>query len=179
MRRMDLSKVAVDSRASDTEGRSWSRLGDPMRWGSDSTVRVPAQLGTFASQQLIRVQCADNYARNWQIVGNVSANTEIWSISEADLQIVLEVALNAGQATLLQYFNLRALIDLAAPWYVDGGFGSLNLTKAWAIAGGLVGHALQARVLVRALNATHIETTHTIGITAVASPYAGAGAEPE
>lgn len=179
MSKPDWGRVAVDSRANDTTGRSWSRLGDPTRWGSDGSIRVPPQLGTFPSQQLIRVQCADNYARNFQIAGNVTANTEIWSISEADLQIMLEVSLNAGQAMLLQYFNLRALIDLAAPWYIDGGFGTLTLSKAWVISGGLIGHALQARVLVRALNATHIELAHTVSVTAVASPYAGAGAESE
>jgi hypothetical protein len=167
---VDFSKIGVSSRAGDNTGESWSQLGDPMRWGSDGSVVVPAQLGTFTSQQLVRVQCSDAYARNWQLVGTLTA-TELWAISEADLQMYLQVQLSAGQASLVQNFNLRALVDLAAPWYVDGGDG-VREVKSWVIAGGIIGHALAARLVVRTLNAVHIETTHTVGVTALVSPYA-------
>jgi hypothetical protein len=154
----DWGRVSVESRAADTSGEQGTSLGDATRWGGQDTFNVLSGIGTYASQQLVRVDTEDLYSRNWQIIGNVSAPQDFWDAVDAsptDITIGLEVTMGVGQATVVQTFNLNALIALAADWYVDGASSGVvdgdavpYIVKAWAISGGLIGKAISARIVV-------------------------------
>jgi hypothetical protein len=109
----------------------------------------------------------DPYARTWQLIGTVTAPAAVWALDAASWTAALEVLMGTGQVTVFHRFDLRALIALAAPWYVTDG-----LTKPWAIGGGLIGRALSARV-VHALNGAETLTGPTpIRTNALITPLA-------
>lgn len=145
-----------------------------MRWGSDGSVAVPLALGQFASQQLIRVDCVDLYTRNWQVIGNVAATNQFWNVSAANLTLGLEVSMGGGQANLVQVFDLRAITDALAPWYVNlaGDADDDVVVKPFVISCAVLGKQFGARVVCNALNAVILEDPQTVRATVVTSPYA-------
>jgi len=162
----------VHSRAADPAGVSQTPLGDATLWGNNSRVRIPLDaLGQFATQQLVRVQTVDQYSRNWHILGNVVAEQEFWDASDTNVTIALEVTMGVGYATVLQQFNLRALVALADPWYLDGQNGN-RVVKSWVISGGLIGRALSARVVINTLIAPVLEDDQFVDVSALISPFA-------
>jgi hypothetical protein len=167
--------AGILSRAADQVGAKWTGLGDPNRWGSDGSVRVPLALGQVGTEQLIRVQCIDPYSRNWQVIGNVAASVQLWNVSAANLSIGLEVVMGVGQSSVKHVFDLRAITDLAAPWYIVPNADSIVdadvITKPFVIAGGLVGTSIAARVVIVQAGVVVLEDPQTVRVVASTSPY--------
>jgi hypothetical protein len=153
----------VESRAT---SQDFTPLGDPARWGGESEAIVLPD-GVFASNQLIRTQCFDPYARTWQLLGTLRAPAAAWALDAASWVAALEVTMGTGQVTVLHQFNLRALVALAAPFYVTDG-----LTKPWAIGGGLIGRAISARVIHTMTGAETLTGPTPIAATALITPLA-------
>jgi hypothetical protein len=143
--------AGILSRANDTVGTSWSPIGDPTRWGSRDDVTLPVvgegSVASIATQQLVRVQAIDKYSRNFQIIGNIALPQAVWDLDDAALKIGLQVTMGVGQDMMLQTFNVRALIALCAPFYIDGGAGAGQVVKAFAVSGGVVGNTINAQVV--------------------------------
>lgn len=164
--RDDLRYIDVESRAT---SQDFTPLGDPARWGGREAV-VVGPLGTFADPGLIRVQTFDPYSRLWSLLGTLSAPADVWALDSTEWQATLEVAMGAGQTTVVHRFNLRALVALAAPWYaVD------LVTKPWVVTGGVIARAYSARV-VHTLNTDAFNDTRIISGAALTTPLA-AGSE--
>lgn len=168
--------TGVVSRAADTAGETWTALGDANRWGSDGSVDVPLQLGSFTTGQLLRVQTVDPYSRNFAIIGNVDASKQFWNVSDFNLRLGLEVTQGVGQAALVQTFNLRAITDVDAPWYwvtdPDDVDDDGRIVKPFVINCAVLARALSARVVVLQQNAVGLEDPQTVRVTAMLSPFA-------
>lgn len=167
--------LGVDSRAADGLGRHFTPLGDPSRWGGNDTSVLPSGLYSGAGievggQQLIRVQTQDPYARAWMISGTVYASDYMWSRDADKWQIALELTMGAGQATVIQRFDLRSLISLAAPWYLPTD--NLNLNRPFVICGGIYGRAVSARAVHILKNGVKVIDPEPVTTNALIAPIA-------
>jgi len=127
-------------------------------WGASDSHDVTINNTVVTSEQLVRVQAADNYARNWQLIGTLSADPAVWSSVTANGQwfALLQLTMGVGHTTLIHRVNLRALIDLAvspvlAPtfneWYVPVPEGK-NVSYPWILPGGVLCNSLSAQILI-------------------------------
>jgi hypothetical protein len=155
----------------DVESRATSQdhtaLGDPVRWGGQETTIVNP-VGTFPSQQLVRVQTRDPYTRSWQMLGTLSAALDVWAADAASWKAGLEIAMGVGQTTVYHTIDLRALVALAAPFYIspDGG-----ITRPWFMSGGLLGRAISVRI-VHTLNTETFAAPREITVAAMVTAFA-------
>lgn len=153
MHKPDWSHLNVRSRANDTTGATHTALGDPSRWGATLSVPYPQNRGLSqtTSQQILRVQCADNYSRAWTLLGNVTNDAAIWA-DPTRWTGILELTMGVGQNAIVQQINIRAVVAALAPFYVDldnaaGGATGDRITKAFYMGGGIIGNAISARVI--------------------------------
>jgi hypothetical protein len=167
----DWSQLGGKSRAWDGLGEDFTPLGDPARWGAEVTQLLRGN-GVLPSQQILRVQCADNYPRNWQIVGTLSAPPAVWEFLTDFWEPALHVAMGVGQTTVTHRLDLRGLCALAltSGVYFASVQGGLE-TRPFVISGGLIGQALAA-TLVTTLNFTEVEGENECRCAILCSPYA-------
>lgn len=137
----DWGRFEVKSRA--MGNTATTALGDGTRWGSQVAGTIVAP-GPTSFGQTIWVQTHDPYTRNWQIVGTVTASSLAWVLPLADFIIWLEVTMGVGQALVVHQFDIRALINLAAPWYTERA-DNFQIVKPFVISGGLIGRQISAR----------------------------------
>jgi len=150
-------------------------LGDPMRWGG--RVNVTCNLiGQFAATEaIVRAQCKDPYGRQWALCGNLEADAALWDATNDEWAAFLDVILGVGQMKLAQSFDLRALVNLASPWYGVRRNGT-RLIKPWFIDGGLVGAAIDANPRYILVDPPIVGTTTVVGCEAMLAPrMAGQG----
>jgi hypothetical protein len=166
--------LGVLSRAFDGLGRSHTPLGDPARWGAHVESLLTGGTGTFVlpAQQLCRAETVDPYARVWLLTGTMTATAEAWAQDDATWIAGLEVTAGIGQNTLVQTFNLRALVALAAPYYVDAVAGDA-VTKAWCISGAVYGKAVNVRAVHKLVNSELVASPVGVScnLAAVAAGY--------
>lgn len=146
-----------------------SLLGDGTRWGSNEAITLRTGDPT-PSGQGIWVNTQDPYSRNWQIAGTVRAPSLAWVLPAADFTIGLKVTMGVGQATQVVVFDIRALIDLADPWYQPYS-ENLQEIKAFVIAGGIIGRAINAQMIFQVPGLTPPSNLAVACIMGI-SPYA-------
>lgn len=163
----DLRYLDWESRAGDGMARNETPSGNPLRWGGQVSQAIDVNPDTFVevqSSQLLRTQPHDNYARHWAIVGNLEASEASWALPHSSWNAYLQITQGAGQNVLIQRFDLRTLVELAAPVYQVLQSGTRQ-NKAFAISGGIVGVAINAIVVVviSVIFADTINTSAQIG----------------
>lgn len=189
--RPDWERSLVSSRAVEQDDAQHTGLGDPTRWGAETTLTAASVGATVWSPQLLRVQAHDAYPRNWQITGTVQTAAALVSNIYA-VQLVentpvnwtafLELEMGIGQAVVRHWVNLRGLISLAlAPsllpqarnfYYPVGGPDTFTLP--WILPGGVVARSLAARIGVQLISAgeSTLDTPQRFDIAASCSPFA-------
>lgn len=161
----DWNRYAVRSRANYT-GPPQRAVGSPLRWGgrSELVATVPANsIRVFETQQFMRVQAADTYARSWSLCGTLRASSALFTVFANSDPLIgpgwwasLVVTQGAGQATVTQRIDLRALTTLTnAAGYrtiYDGDVNAGGATvggfeeRPFRLVGSLLGNALSFRV---------------------------------
>jgi hypothetical protein len=183
---VDWGPIEVRSRAGDNTGEGHTALGDPTRWGSTVDTVVATNVVPVFSHQVVRVQAADAYPRNWQMTGTLDISSEMYGSLTTDLQwtAYLEILQGQGQAQVLQWVNLRALMDLAVTpslvatgesWYVPaGGSAGPRVTVPWVLPGGLVANVLNVRAVyqISGEGEAPISIPQTLSLTALVSCFA-------
>lgn len=176
-------ELDIESRATSQSSTKHTGLGDPTRFGASQQVTISAYDTDVYMGQILRVDAADAYPRNWQMVGALVINQEMFDSPAADYGWLayLDIAMGVGQAMVQHRVNLRALLDLAitpglysanSSWYAPVAQGSQAVVP-WILPGGLVGKALNVRMGFRApAGDLQITLPVTIGATALISPYA-------
>lgn len=155
---------AERSRAGDASEHSHTALGDPSRWGARVPLTLQATAGNLVtSPQVIRVNAKDaGYSRAWSVVGNIEASQELWGLLPSGAgpgawAVALEVTSGVGQNTMVQLFNLLAIVAADLPFYFDAplvpSFAPFtgNLIRPFVIPGAIVGYAVSMRVTVATL----------------------------
>lgn len=110
--------------------RSGPPLGDPTRWGAQTTQRtqlIPIDDQLLQSEQVIQVACSDRYARNWTLAGTIDAPEAFWATPPAagpvtyvgGWEAFLRVTPGEGQVSITQVVKLRPLIELQSEFYAD------------------------------------------------------------
>lgn len=167
----DWGKVEVHSRA--TAGGAFTALGDPRSWGRVAEQRVIGiESGPrIARTGIIRVQCADGYSRNWQIVGEMIAPEALWQESVLLWSPNLEIYMGVGQTTVRHLLGIRQLIQQAIDSTVyspinEGG----NKSFPFVICGGLIGCAISVALVTA--NGLQEGTDYLTKCSLLISPYA-------
>ena len=112
----------------------------------------------------------DPYARNWQIVGTVTASSLAWILPAADFKIWLAVTMGVGQYTVRSFFDVRALITAFDPWYEEQA-DNFQIVKSFAITGGLLGHSINAQMFFQ-IPALIPPANLPVKFSTLISPYA-------
>jgi hypothetical protein len=163
----------IDSRARLAPDRQVA-LGDPTMLGGHQEIAATA-VGLFESKQIIRVQCKDPYGRQWSFAGNLIVEPLLWTSTNDEWRAFLEVTQGTGQFTQSQLFDLRALVNLASPWYGTPLVGG-RISKPWFIDGGVIGASVNARVITVLADPPLAGSETFIGVdVSVASIMAGSG----
>jgi hypothetical protein len=136
----------------------------------------------LASDTIVRTQSNDPYSRLWSAIGTVAIRQGVWAAaSAADLGISLEVVQGVGQARSVQEYDLRLLTTIGLTVYRPRLFtlgapgAGVYEERAFAIIGGILGQALEGRIIIRttlALGLAAEQSYHNVMI----APFApGAG----
>jgi len=168
--------IGVRSRAVDGTGETHTPLGDPTRWGAAYEVLVPPNpLTELKSQQIIRAQCTDAYARSWLMCGTLQASTLMWNAPD-NWDAFLDVSFGVGQAVVDHRFDLKALCALALDSlvYVTVVNGNIQ-TRPWVISGGIFGQQVSARVALTLRGFDEANPQRVITTMAMAPLNAGTG----
>lgn len=163
--RPEWERVRVVSRATDQS--HITKAGDPTLWGKEVRTNLtnnPAAGMQIVSEQFVRVQSADAYARIWSITGTLRMLQASW-IAPNQTQVVvgapppnvfgvaLEIRHGAGQNTLVHFADLRALTTIGLQVYfpyVDVARTpafALQETRAFALYSQIVATAISMRVI--------------------------------
>lgn len=173
----------VESRASSGTGERYTGLGDPTRWGASDQVVVSAYDVDVRMGQLIRVQADDPYPRNWQMLGTLTINEEMFTSPAADYGWLayLDVTMGTGQTMVQHRINMRALLDLAvtpglystnSSWYAPIADG-VTAVCPWILPGGLTARTIAVQMGFRAPSGdSQITLPVTVGAAALVSPFA-------
>lgn len=160
-------------RAVDPMGLRGVPSGDSKQWGGVVNQHFVNAAGTGVLEddaQLIRVQTADQYPRPWMIAGNLETDNATFALDNAKWKCFLEVTQGAGNASLRQLIDLRALVALAAPFYGPVVMGA-RFSRPWFVnPGALVANNMFARVIQVFIDSTVVDTIITT--TAVCTPIA-------
>lgn len=161
------------SRAVDPMGLRGVPSGDSKQWGGVVSQHFKNAAGTGVLQdmaQLIRVCTEDLYPRPWMIVGNLEADNNVFALDANTWKVFLEVTQGAGNASLRQLIDIRALIALAAPFYGPVVNGT-RFSKPWFVnTGALVAQNMFARVIQVFIDSPVTDTI--VNTTAVCCPVA-------
>ena len=135
----------IQSRASGASGTTFNRLGDPTKWGGEETIPLRDSV-TVETRTIIHAECADNYGRNWQMVGTLGILSAIYESDPVSYTGIIEVSMGVGQATITHLFSIRDLISLALSWpvYTTQVVGPITYYP-WVISGGLIGQRVTMR----------------------------------
>ena len=154
-RRVPWELNEVSSRAQEQDPEAFTGLGDPTRWGSQSTISVDAYNVPAYSEQLVRVQADDPYPRNWYLVGSLEVSNDMAQSPTTALgwYAGLSIDMGIGQAVITHQLNLRALIDLCFPPALAAANGTwyypIPMAGRWlfpfVLPGGLVARTLSIR----------------------------------
>jgi hypothetical protein len=161
-------------RGYDPMGRHNVPSGDPTRWGYRVSQHFHSDsesfTGVLESDQLIRTQTQDVYPRPWMLVGSIIATNEMWALDAATWKAYLEITQGAGQAQFRHFVDLRALVTLAAPFYVPVPEGDRFGRPFFINPGAVIGSNVFVRV-IQALVASAVVDS-TIDTAVVTTPIA-------
>ena len=156
-------------------------VGDPTRWGAVGSVVALGAGQVFQSPQFLRVQASDNYSRTWTMLGTVNASDIQWAsvyarigsnFAVGDWALGLEVIQGVGQARITQMYDLRLLTTIGLNVYgVTRERAGVRETRAFAIAGGIVGQAIDVRIVAQNQNAFGGQNDPIV-VTAILAPMA-------
>jgi len=171
---------------------AFEKVGDPTRWGGRDQVVVANNALEESTAQIIQIATRDPYARNWSLLGVLSAPATFFA--EPQSSAVLLVTMGVGQVQIVHKIQIWAGVGLAAgslcfdqdaanggvffngDTYLLPNVAGTPITyqdMCFAIVGGLVGQTVSARARYVLAGAGPMpDFPALVFLTLIVNPYA-------